>query len=498
MIIYIMNSFIDCSLLSSCIPCWPSDAPQVPGPGEVSFQDKMTELRQTFTANSVFRDTRPTVVISGAGPAGLIRGIQSLLNGNPTTIIERRSRENPGRDNIVALQPNAVAILQNFGIYQYLLEHGLVYPYAPERRSVGNVAFNVRLGDLEDAMKTVISALTSDPIIQYDSKVLELISLSMSPSMLLVQTGAEEEKILSVDILVVAEGKNSSTNEMLGIERSVMLPPVPAITAIFKDDRPSVDGVFSLLTYIGKTALYIAIDIYYHVLLLFKCIFEGEHVFNANRSIAGSVLLQIPAYTYLGGGLSREKSEELMRLVNAVKESKRALNEAEASGAFEQISALTQAVRDAEIQKEAFLTYWIHLSFCLANFLNLGAFLYSLGATNLSLSSWKPIDSMDVVEIGADYASHACQRFGASIVLLAGDSLVTADPSTGLGCTSAIESSSDFQTLLESVIERGTTSASPVLTRYRESAVGLMRRIQGVSIGTRRVYRPDAVAVVRS
>lgn len=495
-----MSSFIGCSLLSSCIPCWPSDALQASGPGEVSFQDKMTELRQTFTANSAFRDTRPTVVISGAGPAGLIRGIQSLLNGNPTTIIERRSRESSGRDNIVALQPNAVAILQNFGIYQYLIEHGLVYPYALERISVGNVAFNVRLGDLEDAMKAVISALTSDPIIQYDSKILELFSLTFSrtPSMLLVQTGAEEEKILSVDILVVAEGKNSSTNEMLGIERTVMLPPVPAITAIFKDDRPSVDGVFSLLTYIGKTALYIAIDIYYHVLLLFKCIFEGEHVFNANRSIAGSVLLQIPAYTYLGGGLSREKSEELMRLINAVKESKRALNEAEASGAFEQISALTQAVRDAEIQKESFLTYWIHLSFCLANFLNLALFLYSCGATKLSLSSWKPIDSMDIVEIGADCASDVCQHLGRSMYLLAGDSFVTVDPSTGLGCTSAIESSSDFQTVLTSLPEMGTSREHEVIRGYMRREYALSGRILRESIETRRVYRPDAVTVIRA
>jgi flavin-dependent dehydrogenase len=467
-----------------------------------SFTSTMTQLHNTQVAATQSKTTNgtgsPKVVILGAGPAGLMRAIESLVRGNETIVVEKRAEGQEGRFNTVALTEDTVQQLTQYGIYQYLLENGSIFP--PTKWGY----MSVRIGDLEAAMKAVIDQLSPNrPVICYDTRVVAVDQTASKVSLSLQQTGnSQRSQIGNIDILVNAEGAKSSTNELLGIGRITVLPKVPVIAAIFEDTRPAIVGVCSLVQYVAQTLVNLAVSIYYYTIFFFKAIFQGEWVFGSDRTIAGALILTTPNQNYLGCGFTDEMSKRLIALKQVRDAKKQVLNQLEATAPNgENTENARKEFLEAEEAYNGLAEYWIKLSFCAANIFALARDIYNFFGTetrgfyHFNRAAYLPLKNFQLIEIGADRAIHSSAQYGETAYLIAGDALATVDPTTGLGCNTAVKTSKLFKTFLEGV-EAGTAQ-DQLLQNYNNSVQVVVDRIHDESIAKRRIYRPDAVRVAR-
>jgi len=153
---------------------------------EGSFLERIHDLKSTMPPQT---ETKQKVVILGAGPAGLIRAITSIMNGNPTQIIEKRSEKESGRQNTIHLNLGTVYQLVHLGAYQYLLENKLIYP----QKNLDSI--NVRLVDLEEALKAVLKGIQPAQQITYHSK-LEAIDSSQKKLNLTIESADHQKTII--------------------------------------------------------------------------------------------------------------------------------------------------------------------------------------------------------------------------------------------------------------------------------------------------------------
>lgn len=445
---------------------------------EGSFQERMNWLRNQMKAQA---HHKPTVVILGGGPGGLLRAIQSISNGNPTVLIEKRSETAPGRINTVALSTTTIAMLQYCGIYQYLVEKRLIFP-----ASKNDDYIMVRLADLELAMKKVISEISPNFAIQYDSKVSAIDTLSEKINLEVEDLSTTEKKsIRKIDILVNTEGKNSSTNALLNIERMEVLPSIPVIAAIYRDKRPIIRGVSTLFKYVGKSLVYMAQTIHYHVQFLFKYACSE----NFRKQITGSLILKTPNQNYIGCGFSDNINNRFNSLKDEIQKMKLAFEEAEKNGNDQQKMNLAKQLKQAQQKYKKIASHWIHFSICQANLI---AIMQRLrGRSSLHTACHHSLDKFEIIKIGADHANEYSKRINQTSLLLGGDAAATVDPTTGLGCNTAIQSSVDF---LDFIWDYETTSTPEnLLKEYSDRMEERVSYVHLSSIYARSLYRPDAI-----
>lgn len=395
---------------------------------EGSYRERIGELKTQMKANS---PDKPEVVILGGGPAGLMRAIQSLANGNPTTVYEKREAEALGRENTVALTEVTIHMLKYCGIYQYLQENRLIYP--PNKGHY----ISVRLTDLEKAFKTVLKDLTDDPIIHYGSKVIAVDSTKEKLELIIESVDGQKSRIGQIDILVNAEGSRSTTNALLNIKRVEVLPEVPVIATLFKDRRPKIRGLGSFFKYVGKSVVYLARTIHYHTQFLFKFLlskkFRGE--------FRGALTLKTPGQTYLGSGLSDKVNQKIFNLKEAVEKKEQVLKSATTE---KEIKICKKELKRAEKKYRSFVKRWINMSLCFSNAISLGAKIIGDKSLYLYRSGHKSLHKFELVKIGADRADAFCKKINKTSVLLAGDACATVDPVTALGGNGAIQSSTAY------------------------------------------------------
>lgn len=457
------------------------------------FCQRMDELKFSRREALKQNHNKPSVVILGAGPAGLIRAIYTLLNGNPVVVIEKRSESDNRRENAVALMVDTVEILQYLGVYQYMLEKGLIFPFTGHR-------LNVRLKDLEEAMKAVISELKLDNeplLIHYDSQIRKIVSNPDDKADLIIVTGAGiRTQLNAIDLLIVAEGAHSTTNEMdLDNRRISYLSSLPVISAFFKDDRPNISSASTFFQYFGKSLVNTASATYYYSILLFQGIFNGEHPLNKQRRIGGSVVLPTPGQNYLGCGLSEKESKKMMDICEKLKDAETALIIAtEENLTLAELTSLQQKVIAAKKERDDYLEYWSGLSFCFANAISVFKFIHSRGKEPLQLASWLPFDHAAIAEIGANKSTKLSGLIHKTIYLLAGDTLATVDPTTGLGCNTAIDSLSAFHKFLAGLNQKH--DVAELLNDYNYSSNFDIDEGFRASQRMRSLYRPDAAEPV--
>lgn len=386
-----------------------------------SFKERMAELTKKSQANFLGKK----VVILGAGPAGLIRGIESILQGHQTTILEIREHSDKNRDNTVGLQKNCVIILKKYGIYQYLIEkHLILNPSEDERIAV-------RLCDLEEAMKSVLQKLSHKPVIQYESQVKKITCGEKSG--LEIESKLEGlYSIHDVDFIINAEGAKGSTNALLNIKRIQVLPKMPVIAAIFQDNRPKISNLISFAEYVLKTISSTIMSTYHYTVFFFWLF---RNVTNLKKNIPTSLILKTPHQNYLGYGFNKVDMEAVKNLQKNVKEKNHELIKAKQENKSEfVIKQIQKDIEDAQEKMDAFLKYRINIAFCAINV------FYNFFPSNPYFINAPryPLINYHLVEVGADKASVIAKKIGKTVFLNTGDSLVTVDPSTGLGCTTAI------------------------------------------------------------
>lgn len=413
-----------------------------------TFKERIQQLKERIVART---KNKPLIVISGAGPAGLLRAIQSISNGNPTKVIEKRAPDAPGRINTVVLTEYTIAILKYCGVYSYLIENKLIY--LPNKD--GSIC--VRLKDLELAMRKVLNELSSEPIIAYNSKIVAIDTRADKIRLTTEHATGKRTTISDVGILVNAEGARSTTNTLLGIERIEVLPAIPVIAAVYRDDRAPVTNISSFAVYMRKSITYAAITAYYHTIFLFQFLFSAKF----RAQITGAIILPTPGQNYVGCAFSDEINARFSALKNS----------------------------DEEQEYFAFAQHWINLAICAANMLAFFSWFQRGGAYNAG--GHLPLEHFEIVHIGADHASWSARNNKDSTILLAGDASATVEPTTGLGCNTAIQSSVDF---LDFLWDYDNASKGKILQDYQDRTRETIAYIHKESIVTRSLYRPDTLA----
>jgi 2-polyprenyl-6-methoxyphenol hydroxylase-like FAD-dependent oxidoreductase len=442
---------------------------------DTSFKEQIELLKSQIALRT---SCKASVVILGAGPAGLLRAIEAVMNGNPVHVIEKRSEGRSGRINTVELTRETIAVLKKSAVYQYLIENKLI----DSPRKDGSI--HVRLTDLELAMKEVLTRLSPQQVVIYDARVTAINDQSEKISVMI----AVKDRSLSiggVDILVNTEGSRSTTNALLGIGRTQVLPSFPAITAIYRDTRPKITGGISAVRYVGRSIGDVARTIYYHVQLIFLLIVSK----NFRSQIIGAVILSTPKQAYIGGAFSDEINAKMLALQGSFCEKRSALQRASTP---DEIARCKKEFKTAEADYWKFASRWIHLSLAMANLI---AILLRSESRYRAMALHRSLKKFEVVMIGADRAAAFSKRIKGTFVLLAGDAAATVDPATGLGCNTAINTGVFFTDLL-SGFEQGSVDKESLLLEYEN---GMSERTSYIHYESKRIraqYRPEDVSLI--
>jgi hypothetical protein len=375
----------------------------------------------------VDKDSKPKVVILGGGPAGLLRAIQSIVNGNPTQLIEMRSKEAIGRENTVALTKDTIAILKYCGMYQYLIEKGQIYP----PNSEGYIC--VTLMDLEKAMKTVLTEINGGDIIIFNSQI-DKINTQKDKLEIIVKTKENKTFIIKdIDILVNCEGYSSKTNKLLEIERRQFMENIPALIGFF--NKQKIYNLNPFINCIERKIIAIALTFFYHTLFFLKFIFQKSF----RNEIIGALILKTPNQVYVGCSFSDEINKLAVDLKNNITN-------------LQNDVAKSDELKKAEKEYASFSNYWINLSICASN---LRALILKIGFHKRGSQEYvytalnNFVDSFKLINLGADKTDTYYKIFNQAVVLLAGDAAATVDPATGLGCNTALQSSVTFLDFME-------------------------------------------------
>lgn len=198
-------------------------------PAPEAFSDVMQRLSKE-RERLLNEDKTVSVVILGAGPAGLMQAIVALANGNEVTVLEKRPEIERGRIHVVTIDPKAKKVMEDYGIYQCLAEKGVLGPPSSDR-----FAFSVSIREIQEAMKKVIEGIVPGmSVISYETR---LDQVDHDSKDLIIKTNTCAKRIIKApNYLIVAEGTHSDTlTHMLGGRRIEVLPPLIAIGGIFKD-----------------------------------------------------------------------------------------------------------------------------------------------------------------------------------------------------------------------------------------------------------------------
>jgi hypothetical protein len=178
------------------------------------------------------------ILISGAGPGGLMLALGCALQGKPFTLIETRSSTQKMRENVVALgkedDPSNFKMLQSlqnfgdfrsadlklldfFGITDFLItEEGLA-----EHKDSDSL-FKVKIKDLQNGMLELLRAMTgkeTNQLILYDTEIKGLEQVGNKAEITLQVKGQlPAEKKISPSLVYVMEGYRTKTRDLLGID----------------------------------------------------------------------------------------------------------------------------------------------------------------------------------------------------------------------------------------------------------------------------------------
>jgi hypothetical protein len=211
-------------------------------PSEQTLQFKIEGLQRM--RNQALNDPKKgndNILISGAGPGGLMMGLISALQGKDFTIIESRAQDAQMRENVLALgkedDPSNLKMLQTLhphGQFQAadlkLLDFlGITDSLFVESKTIkADDLLNVKIKDLQEAMKTQIGILTENQdIIHYNTEIGDVILPKLAHGFAKVELKTAQRALGDVKGLVttveptqvyVMEGYRTTTRDLLGIE----------------------------------------------------------------------------------------------------------------------------------------------------------------------------------------------------------------------------------------------------------------------------------------
>lgn len=354
-----------------------------------------------------------SVLIVGAGPAGLVRAISAVLQGIKTIVLELRPENAPRRPQIVVIRSQTViALLERLGVIDFLFKEDRIFP-------LGRLRLEVSLGDLELAFRTVLRALAPDDsalVMHYGVKVVRIDQDGRLARVLASDGGAELS--FSPKLLVIADGRHGRTSALLGISRRDQFHSHTGIIAIFRAGEKALSRWDRLFGEIGSKFNYV-----FH-----------RFVSGRGAGLLAGTILQAPGHHYLGLDLARD---EEMRLRDAIARARKAHAGAEYND--------SSATPDTDELRRMVL-FWCRYGFEAIRMHPRGA-APSTGGRPIS---WLPLDPQFAapIEVVSDRADVFCGHIGQTFVMLEGDAQFTIHPGSAYGCTKALLSARLFDFLL--------------------------------------------------
>ncbi len=421
------------------------------------FIHRLHHLEEKARETYAFGNKKPSVLILGAGPAGLIRALESMLSGNPTLVMEKRSMGKEPRQNSVFMDHSSYEILSRYGVYEYLLKEKLIYPYDPVART-----FSVKIGDLEKALHEVITLLVPGQKWLYHDHELEKVEQMQDGTTLVRLRDCKTQVVdmtLSPNVVVVAEGAHSKTLAKIGAERKDSVAKLPLIGAIFKKaisaQPEQAEPLYKRVIVSWQNC---KTKVYYFALFLFLYCFAGERFHNPQRKILIAIPVVTPGQTFISYELCREEVDKIKEKQVRVAELKRqSMTSPE----------LERQLQEAENDLAKTLEHWSYLAAVFSFFLGIKLYLQGKKAKD-QIPSFMPIDprSLFLIDSGADKASLAAKTIGTTHFLVCGDTFATTHPITGQGVNIAIRTSKCFASFLSSLSNKNLPAA---LSAYETS-----------------------------
>lgn len=423
-----------------------------------AFREKVAGLKKRRDKQLLEKkDSKLSIAILGAGPAGLIHAIVLLLNGYKPKVIEKRTKNCKSRMHAIVLKDKALELLQEYGVYAYLEANNLLLFSQEQKMCVG-------IADLEKGLKSVIAELEEEQVIHYEMQLSKIIQHPESRVDLQLQSQDGQTHLFTgVDLIINCEGSHSKTNELLGNRRIDVLPRIPVVSVIFESEERA-----------GRALRTFVRTVYYYTLFILKFISFAMFL-NPKRHIAAVNLFKINTHYFLGYCLSEKESEKLENLLEMEEE-----NRSESEG------------------KIAFVKRWAYFCFCYSSFRSLFRWLFYRGRSPAFFYACHPIKKITTLNIGADHAETYSYRFGRCLLLIVGDALATVDPSTEMGCQTAIESAQYFESFLKR-FEEAVSATSPsqaiamIQQEYDAHWKPIVEQLSVLSVTSRQTYREDAI-----
>ena len=430
---------------------------------------KVSQLKSRMAENqSESRARKSSVVILGGGTAGLMRALVSLVNGNPTQVIEKRAADLKARDNIVTLLEESFDLLDDYGILEYLHQNQLIKKNIYRRPFNTYPSIDVRICDLELAIKMIINQL--DPhAISYSSEVEshELkeghdISLKIRS---IIKTDEIKSRIENcVDVLVISEGSKSVSNKRILNNRYIRyLKPIPTVLVNFT--MPGENDIFSPISYFLRGLWF----------LVSKITSLCLNRFRQPQQVGAFTQFKIPNQCDSSASLSNTEIKEINRLKSKMIQAEGSELEAQAKKDFEDYLVHKARIAGAAHSIVTFVTA-----------IQRG----DMGLLN-TIPSWHAKAQVKIFDATLRKAETLAKVLGNTLCLVAGDAAVTADSVTSLGCTTAISTAKQF---LRSLKARDSgTSLSEIVDDYVQRTSEDVQRVVQRSLDIRRLVNPDAI-----
>lgn len=319
-------------------------------------------------------------------------------------------------------------------------------------------AFFAAIGDLEKAMKIVLQEVCGAELIHYDSQIEEIVRHAEKDIDLIINTsGRPLWTIQSVNLLVIAEGTHSTTNKnLLQNAQREILPPVKYLIASSQRSQ-NVEQM-------NKGLRIVFHHLYYHFVFLGFLFTRLLRFWNPSFPVAKTAIINTPGQKGIVVVFTKNTTDKMLKMTTGNKDSRKTI--------------------------ESFLKRWIAISQWHANYSKLISIILRrnyIGHFGLLRS----IDYMSIIELVTCYSNTSSGEVGNTPYIIVGDALCTVDPFTGLGCNSAIQTSSIFQVFIEGLEEN--KNKKTLLNKYDLSIGEEIEELHTASVYMRESYRPDTL-----
>ena len=303
--------------------------------------DSLKLIRKSYIDNQD-PDRQEKILISGAGPAGLMFGLIYAMQGKDFTVIEKRSQGDKMRENIVGLgkeeDPSNLKMLQGLnttGSYKgadmkLLNFFGLTDLLLAEKKAHQDASdiFSVKIKDLQNAMRDMIlnikETTEKEDLIHYDTEISEIIPSSEGSTATIHFTSKESQKIgdMQPTLVHITEGYHSKSRDLLGINVEKYTKPAMLAFSFFTKEKPvtQTEAIMQKLDGFRKFIMTIPSILKLFTGVLYHIIINNKDLLSSMFEIMGrgELLLRTPESDYFYMTIKPEEQEQMWQLSSEI------------------------------------------------------------------------------------------------------------------------------------------------------------------------------------